>query len=66
MAVATLAHEGTVSVSLAVTAVAVGLATNTVSKVVAAAVTGGRSFAGGVLVGHLHLAVIAALLLLTA
>jgi uncharacterized membrane protein (DUF4010 family) len=65
VAVATLARQDTVTVSLAVTAIAVGLATNTGSKVAAAAVTGGRSFAGGVLLWHLPAAVaIAAVLLL--
>jgi uncharacterized membrane protein (DUF4010 family) len=66
VAVATLARQDTVTVSLAVTAIAVGLATNTGSKVAAAAVTGGRSFAGGVLLWHLPPALaIAAVLLLT-
>jgi hypothetical protein len=55
-----------VSVSLAVTAIAVGLATNTGSKVAAAAVTGGRSFAGSVLLWHLPPALaVAAVLLAT-
>jgi uncharacterized membrane protein (DUF4010 family) len=64
VAVSTLAHQGTVSVSLAVTAVAVGLATNLGSKVAAAAVTGGRSFAGSVLLWHLPPALAIAAVLL--
>ena len=64
VAVSTLARQGTVTVSLAVTAVAVGLATNTGSKVAAAAVTGGRSFAGSVLLWHLPPALAIAAVLL--
>lgn len=45
VAVATLAHDGRVSVSTAVVAVGLGLATNTVGKVVVAAGAGGARFA---------------------
>lgn len=45
VAVATLAHDGRVSVSTAVLAVSLGLATNTLGKVVVAAGAGGPRFA---------------------
>lgn len=66
VAVATLAHAGEVSVSLAVAAIGLGLLTNTVSKVVAALVGGGGGFAARVLAWHLPaVAAVGAVLWLT-
>ena len=42
VAIATLAHAGKVSVPVAVEAIAVGLLTNTFSKILAALARGGR------------------------
>ena len=45
VAVASLAHEGTVPVNTAVAAIGAGLATNTVGKILVAAAAGGLRFA---------------------
>jgi len=53
VAVETLAHAGKVSVPAAVQAIAVGLLTNTFSKILAALAGGGRNFAMLTLLWHL-------------
>ncbi|HET7690677.1 MAG TPA: DUF4010 domain-containing protein [Nocardioidaceae bacterium] len=60
VAVSSLAHDGQISVETATLAVALGLATNTGSKVVAALAGGGRSFALTVLLLHLPAAAVMA------
>ncbi|HJQ07087.1 MAG TPA: DUF4010 domain-containing protein [Nocardioides sp.] len=52
VAVATLVHDGRIPADTAVTAIALGLAANTVAKVVAGVAAGGRRFAAAVLGGH--------------
>ena len=53
VAVATLAHAGKLSIPVAVEAIAVGLLTNTFSRILAALAGGGRSFAMLTLLWHL-------------
>lgn len=61
VAVATLAHRGELAVSTAVVAVGIGLATNTVSKLVAALAGGGLRFGVATLLWHLPAVAVVAL-----
>jgi len=64
VALAGLAHEHQLTVSAAVLAIALGLATNTGSKVVAAATVGGVGFALRILLLHVPVAVVVGALVL--
>jgi uncharacterized membrane protein (DUF4010 family) len=64
VALAGLAHDRQLSVTAAVLAIALGLATNTGSKVVAAATVGGAGFAARVLLMHVPVALVIGVLVL--